>query len=90
MPDRNGGFPRLSDGVAHGFRCFTSPRHALLAENLGKPSLGVIIKDLWYYWEAPIGALEDGDELCVWANGALGAARRAKAGGKGPGERRRR
>ncbi len=25
-----------------------SPRHALLAENLGKPSLGVIIKDLWY------------------------------------------
>ena len=42
------------------------------------------------YWEAPIGALEDGDELCVWANGALGAARRAKAGGKGPGERRRR
>ncbi len=53
MPDRNGGFPRLSDGPmlvhgAHGFRCSTSPRHALLAENLGKPSLGVIIKDLWY------------------------------------------
>ncbi len=48
MPDRNGGFPRLSDGVANGFRCSTSPRHALLAENLGKPSLGVVIKDLWY------------------------------------------
>ncbi len=64
MPDRNGGFPRLSDGPmlvdgAHGFRCSTlasakppaepgSPRHALLAENLGKPSLGVVIKDLWY------------------------------------------
>ncbi len=53
MPDRNGGFPRISDGPmlvdgAHGFRCSTSPRHALLAENLGKPSLGVIIKDLWY------------------------------------------
>ncbi len=53
MPDRNGGFPRLSDGPmlvdgAHGFRCPTSPRHPLLAENLGKPSLGVIIKDLWY------------------------------------------
>ncbi len=69
MPDRNGNFPRLSDGVAHGFRCSTSPRPgvagappafiepgghppwppgALLAENLGKPSLGVIIKDLWY------------------------------------------
>ncbi len=51
MPDRNGGFPRLGpmlvDG-AHGFRCSTSPRHALLAENLGKLSLGVIIKDLWY------------------------------------------
>ncbi len=48
LSDRNGGFPRLSDGVAHGFRCPTSPRHALLAENLGKPSLWVIIKDLWY------------------------------------------
>ncbi len=53
MPDRNGGFPRLSDGPmlvdgAHGLRCSTSRRHALLAENLGKPSLGVIIKDLWY------------------------------------------
>ncbi len=52
--DRFGGFPkvfgqRLSDGVAHGFRCPASPRHALLAENLGKPSLGVIIKGLWYH-----------------------------------------
>ncbi len=46
MPDRNGGFPRLSDGVAHGFRCFTSPRHALLAESLGKPSLWVDINVL--------------------------------------------
>ena len=26
-----------------------SPRHALLAENLGKPSLWVNIKDLWYH-----------------------------------------
>ena len=25
------------------------PRPALLAENLGKPSLWVITKDLWYY-----------------------------------------
>ncbi len=32
------------------------------------------------YWK-------DGDELCAWANGALGAARRAKAG-KGPAHRR--
>ena len=28
--DRNGGFPRLSDGVPHGLRCLASPRHALL------------------------------------------------------------
>ena len=53
-PDRNGGFPRLSDGPmlldgAHGFRCPASPRHALLAENLGKPSLWVIINAPWYY-----------------------------------------
>ena len=46
--DRNGGFPRLSDGVARGFRYPTSPRHALLAENLGKPSLWVIISETWY------------------------------------------
>ncbi len=48
LRDRNGGFPRLSDGVAHGLRCPASPCHALLAESLGKPSLWVIIKDLWY------------------------------------------
>ncbi len=48
LPDRNGGFPRLSDGVPHGLRCPASLRHALLAESLGKPSLWVIIKDLWY------------------------------------------
>ena len=52
-PDRNGGFPRLSDGPilvdgAHGFRCPASLRHALLAESLGKPSPWVIIKDLLY------------------------------------------
>ncbi len=45
--DRNGGFPRLSDGVPQGLRCPASPGHALLAENLGKPSLWVNIKDLW-------------------------------------------
>ncbi len=39
MGDRNGGLPRLSDSVAHGSRCPTSPRRTLLAENLGKPSL---------------------------------------------------
>ena len=47
-PDRNGGFPRLSDGVPYGLRCRASPRHALLAENLGKPSLWVIINAPWY------------------------------------------
>ncbi len=41
-------FPRLSDGVPHGSRCAASPRQALLAENLEKPSLWVNIKDLWY------------------------------------------
>ncbi len=48
LRDRNGGFPRLSGCVPHGFRCPASPRHALLAESLGKPSLWVISKDLWY------------------------------------------
>ena len=43
-----GGFPRLSGGVAHGLRCCTPPRHALLAERLGKPSLWVIINAPWY------------------------------------------
>ncbi len=46
--DRDGGFPRLSDGVARALRCPASPRHALLAENLGKPSLWVIIGAPWY------------------------------------------
>jgi hypothetical protein len=37
--DQGGGLPRLSDGVARGFRCAASLRRTLLAENLGKPSL---------------------------------------------------
>ena len=49
----NGGLPRLSakgaDGVAHALRCPASLQRTLLAENLGKPSLGVIISDPWYY-----------------------------------------
>ncbi len=57
--DRNGGFPRLSDGAmlvhgARGFRCPTSPRHALLAENLGKPSLWVFINEIWNYTSEPM------------------------------------
>ncbi|MCH7693132.1 MAG: hypothetical protein IID50_06775, partial [Proteobacteria bacterium] len=47
--DRNGGLPRLSDGVAHASRCPASPQRTLLAENLGKPSLWVMISDPWYY-----------------------------------------
>jgi hypothetical protein len=43
-----GGIPRLSDVVARGCRCAASLRHALLAENLGMPSLWVNIEDLWY------------------------------------------
>ncbi len=48
LRDRNGGIPRLSDGVPHGLRCPASPRHALLAESLGKPSLWVTISAPWY------------------------------------------
>ncbi len=52
LRDRNGGFPRAfgqgADGVPHGLRCPASPRRALLAESLGKPSLWVIISEIWY------------------------------------------
>jgi len=48
-----GGFPRPSGGPmfvdgARGCRCAASLRHTLLAENLGKPSLWVIISAHWY------------------------------------------
>ena len=46
--DRNGGLPRLSDGVARASRCAASPCSTLLAENLGKPSSWVIIIAPWY------------------------------------------
>ena len=46
--DRNGGLPRQWAGVARGFRCAASLRRTLLAENLGKPSLWVIITTPWY------------------------------------------
>ena len=48
LRDPEGGFSRLSDSVARGFRCAASPRRTLLAENREKPSIGVIIYDLWY------------------------------------------
>ncbi len=38
----------LSGSVARGSRCTASLRRALLAENLGKPSLRVTINVLWY------------------------------------------
>ncbi len=44
-----GGVPRFSGSVARGSRCPAPPRHALLAENLGKPSLWIIINEIWYY-----------------------------------------
>ncbi len=82
MPDRNGGLPRLSDGPmlvdgANGLRCSTlasakppaepgSPRHALLAENLGKPSLWVIIKDLWYHYSAGAPASDEATGDTPW------------------------
>ena len=50
MDDRNGGFPRLSDVVAHALRCPASPRRTLKAENLGKPSLWVSIIAPWYQY----------------------------------------
>ncbi len=46
--DRNGGLPRLSDGVAHASLCPASPQRPRLAENLGKPSLWVMISAPWY------------------------------------------
>ncbi len=52
LRDRNGGFPMAfgqgAGCVPHGLRCPASPRHGLLAENLGKPSLWVIINEIWY------------------------------------------
>ncbi len=35
-------------GVPRGLRCPAPPRHARLAENLGKPSLWVFINEIWY------------------------------------------
>ncbi|MCH7694543.1 MAG: hypothetical protein IID50_13960 [Proteobacteria bacterium] len=46
--DRNGGLPRLSDGVAHASRCPASPQRTLKAENLGKPARRVMISVPWY------------------------------------------
>ena len=43
--DPKGGLPRLSDVVAHVLRCPASRRRTL---HLGRPSLWVIISDLWY------------------------------------------
>ncbi|MCH7692600.1 MAG: hypothetical protein IID50_04055 [Proteobacteria bacterium] len=47
--DRNGGLPRLSDGVTHASRCPASPQRTLRAENLGKPARRVMISAPWYW-----------------------------------------
>ena len=46
--DRNGGLPRLSDGVAPASRCPASPRRTLRAEIPGKPARRVMISVPWY------------------------------------------
>ncbi len=51
--DRNGGLARLSDGVVHALRCPAWPQRTLLAENLGKPSLWVMISAPWYDSASP-------------------------------------
>ena len=43
-----------SGSVAHASRCPASPQRTFLAENLGKPSLGVSISVLWYYAPATV------------------------------------
>ena len=64
-PDRNGGFPRLSGGVAQDLRCPASPRHALLAESLGKPSLWVFISAPWYQMVRRLTSM-GGPLVSVW------------------------
>ena len=39
---------RLSGSVAHAFPCPALPRRALLAENLAKPLLWVMVTEPWY------------------------------------------
>ncbi len=41
-------FGQGADGVPQGWRSLAPPRHALLPESLGKPSLWVIISAPWY------------------------------------------
>ena len=74
MDDQNGGLPRLSDGVARASRCPASPRRTLLAENLGKPSLGVIIIEIWYRMV--------GDDWGQCQGGQLGSLRAHVEAGK--------
>ncbi len=66
--------PRDRGAASQGFRTASrvardagaSPRHALLAENLGKPSLWVIISETWYKgaqrenWPQSVGFFEPG------------------------------
>ncbi len=50
---RSGRAGEPPEGVGKPCRCPASPRHALLVEGLGKPSLWVIISEIWY--EPPEG-----------------------------------
>ena len=83
MDDRNGGLPRLLDSVTHASRCHTSLQHTLLAENLGKPSLRVIITDPWYYSKACLSAsAESGTRVIFFSfNFFVHAIRRAMVAG---------
>ncbi len=78
LRDRNGGLPGLSDGVAHASRCPASPQRTLLAENLGQPSLWVMIDAPWYQSIRPgCGAWppcspEVRPRARVWGEGAAG------------------
>ena len=64
-----GCFPRFSGGVPRGSRYLAPPRHALLAESLGKPSLWVITKDHWYWGAVRYSVLPGGGP-----NSGLGAS----------------
>ncbi len=80
--DRNGGLPGLSDGVAHASRCPASPFLMIMAENRGKPSLQVIIREAWY-WTRPgrrVLALKPGTTFPTLHT--LDLLRRARAGQK--------
>ncbi len=54
-------------------RCLASPRHALLAESLGKPSLWVIISAPWYKEDLVLEHLKAANSVAAAAIGDLAA-----------------